>query len=327
MASTVIIEEHGGSDKLILSNRKIGAVGPGQVRLCQKFSGLNFIDIYQRSGLYQLALPSALGMEGSGIVEEVGEGVTHLREGDRVAYASQPPGSYSEERVMPAAQVCVLPDAISFAEGAAMMLKGLTVQYLFHRTTPLNKGDTVLFHAAAGGVGLLACQWARSEGITLIGTAGTDEKCSLALEHGATHCINYNSKNFLREVKDITNNEGVDVVMDAVGAATFDGSIDALKPLGMFISFGNASGTVQPINIGMLGQKGSLKITRPTLFTHIANHDTCQTMARHLFEKVTSGEVKLRIDQTYALSDIKLAHDQLETRQTTGCSVISTGGA
>ena len=327
MANTVIIEEHGGSDKLILSNRKIGAVGPGQVRLHQKFAGLNFIDIYQRSGLYQLALPSALGMEGSGIVEEVGEGVTHLREGDRVAYASQPPGSYSEERVMPAAQVCVLPDAISFAEGAAMMLKGLTVQYLFHRTTPLNKGDTVLFHAAAGGVGLLACQWARSEGIALIGTAGTDEKCSLALEHGATHCINYNSKNFLREVKDITNNEGVDVVMDAVGAATFDGSIDALKPLGMFISFGNASGTVQPINIAILGQKGSLKITRPTLFTHIANHDTCQTMARHLFEKVTSSEVKLRIDQTYALSDIKLAHDQLETRQTTGCSVISTGRA
>ena len=327
MASTVVIEEHGGSDKLILSNRKIGAVGPGQVRLRQKFSGLNFIDIYQRSGLYQLALPSALGMEGSGIVEEVGEGVTHLREGDRVAYASQPPGSYSEERVMPAAQVCVLPDAISFAEGAAMMLKGLTVQYLFHRTTPLDKGDTVLFHAAAGGVGLLACQWARSEGITLIGTAGTDEKCSLAHEHGANHCINYNSKNFLVEVRDITNNKGVDVVMDAVGATTFDGSIDALKPLGMFISFGNASGTVQPINIAILGQKGSLKITRPTLFTHIANHDTCQTMARHLFEKVTSGEVKLRIDQTYALSDIKLAHDQLETRQTTGCSVISTDGA
>lgn len=327
MAITVVIEEHGGSDKLILSNHKIGAVGPGQVRLRQKFSGLNFIDIYQRSGLYQLPLPSALGMEGSGIVEEVGEGVSHLREGDRVAYASQPPGSYSEERVMPAAQVCLLPDAISFAEGAAMMLKGLTVQYLFHRTTPLNRGDTVLFHAAAGGVGLLACQWARSEDITLIGTAGTDEKCSLALEYGATHCINYNSKNFLREVRDITNYEGVDVVMDAVGTATFDGSIDALKPLGMFISFGNASGTVQPINIGMLGQKGSLKITRPTLFTHIANHETCQTMARHLFEKVTSGEVKLRIDQTYALSDIQLAHDQLETRQTTGCSVISTDGA
>ena len=327
MASTVIIEEHGGSDKLILSNRKIGAVGPGQVRLCQKFAGLNFIDIYQRSGLYQLPLPSALGMEGSGIVQEVGEGVTHLKEGDRVAYASQPPGSYSEERVMPGAQVCVLPDAISLAEGAAMMLKGLTVQYLFHRTTPLKNGDTVLFHAAAGGVGLLACQWARSEGITLIGTAGTDEKCSLALEHGASHCINYNSKNFLREVKDITNNEGVDVVMDAVGATTFDGSINALKPLGMFISFGNASGIVQPINIGMLGQKGSLKITRPTLFTHIENHDTCQIMARHLFGKVTSGKVKLRIDQTYALNNIKLAHDQLEMRQTTGCSVISTSGA
>jgi len=183
----------------------------------------------------------------------------------------------------------------------------------------------VRFQAAAGGVGLLACQWARSEGITLIGTAGTDEKCALAVEHGAAHCINYNSKDFLKEVKDITNNEGVDVVMDAVGADTFEGSIDALKPLGMFISFGNASGSVAPINIGMLGQKGSLKITRPTLFTHIAKHDTCQSMAGHLFDKVTSGQVKLRIDQTFALSDIKLAHDQLETRQTTGCSVISTG--
>lgn len=325
MAKTVIIEEHGGSEKLILSNRDIGPVGQGQVRVRHKFAGLNFIDIYQRSGLYQLPLPTALGMEGSGIVEEVGEGVTHLKEGDRVAYASQPPGSYSEERVMPAAQVCVLPDGVSFEEGAAMMLKGLTVQYLFHRTTPLQKGDTVLFQAAAGGVGLLACQWARSEGITLIGTAGTDEKCALAVEHGAAHCINYNSKDFLKEVKDITNNEGVDVVMDAVGAATFEGSIDALKPLGMFISFGNASGSVAPINIGMLGQKGSLKITRPTLFTHIAKHDTCQSMAGHLFDKVTSGQVKLRIDQTFALSGIKLAHDQLEARQTTGCSVISTG--
>ena len=327
MTKTVIIEEHGGSDKLIITNRDIGTVGAGQVRLHQKFSGLNFIDIYQRSGLYQLPLPSALGMEGSGVVEEVGEGVTHLREGDRVAYASQPPGSYCEERVMPAAQVFALPDAINFEEGAAMMLKGLTVQYLFHRTTQLNKGNTVLFHAAAGGVGLLACQWARSEGITLIGTAGTEEKCNLALEHGASHCINYNTKDFLKEVKDITNNEGVDVVMDAVGAATFNGSIDALKPLGMFISFGNASGPVAPLNIGMLGQKGSLKITRPTLFTHIAKHDTCQTMARHLFGKVTSGDVKLQIYQTFALSDIKFAHDQLETRQTTGCSVISTEDA
>ena len=327
MAKTVIIEEHGGSNKLILSNRDISAVGPGEVRLRQKFAGLNFIDVYQRSGLYQLPLPSALGMEGSGIVEEVGTEVTHLKEGDRVAYASQPPGSYSEERVMPASQVCVLPDALSFEEGAAMMLKGLTVQYLFHRTTPLNKGDTVLFHAAAGGVGLLACQWARSEEITLIGTAGTDEKCNLALEHGATHCINYNTKDFLKEVKDITNNEGVDVVMDAVGAATFNGSIDALKPLGMFISFGNASGPIAPIDIGMLGQKGSLKITRPTVFTHIVKHDICQSMARLLFGKVISGEVKLRINQTYALSNIKLAHDQLETRQTTGCSVISTEDA
>lgn len=204
-----------------------------------------------------------------------------------------------------------------------MMLKGLTVQYLFHRTTPLAKGDTVLFHAAAGGVGLIACQWARSEGITLIGTAGTDEKCKLALEHGAAHCINYRSEDFAARVQEITGGTGVDVVMDAVGADTFEGSLDSLRPLGMMISFGNASGPVPPFSVGILGQKGSLKITRPTLFTHIAEHQTCQKMAQMLFEKVASGAVKIRIDQQFALHDVADAHRALEARKTTGSTILT----
>lgn len=224
---------------------------------------------------------------------------------------------------MPAAQVCPLPDGISFDEAAAMMLKGLTVQYLFHRTTPLTKGDTVLFHAAAGGVGLIACQWARSEGITLIGTAGSDEKCQLALDHGATACINYRSEDFAAKVKELTDGKGVEVVMDAVGADTFEGSLDSLKPLGMMISFGNASGAVPPFSVGLLGQKGSLKITRPTLFTHIAEHETCQEMAQMLFGKVISGDVKIRIDQRFPLADVAAAHQALEARKTTGSTILT----
>jgi NADPH2:quinone reductase len=224
---------------------------------------------------------------------------------------------------MPAAQVCPLPDGISFEEGAAMMLKGLTVQYLFHRTTPLKSGDTVLFHAAAGGVGLIACQWARSEGMTLIGTAGTDEKCQLALDHGATHCINYRSEDFAKRVRELTGGAGVDVVMDAVGADTFEGSLDSLKPLGMMISFGNASGPVPPFSVGILGQKGSLKITRPTLFTHIAEHETCQDMAAQLFKKVVRGDVQIRIDQRFPLDGVAAAHEALEARRTTGSTILT----
>ena len=237
MAKTVIIEEFGGSDQLKIVDRDVGEPKAGEVRIAHRAVGLNFIDVYQRTGLYPLELPTALGMEASGVIEAVGEGVTHLKVGDRAAYAAMPPGSYCEARVMPAAQVCPLPDRVSFEEGAAMMLKGLTVQYLFHRTTPIKAGDTVLFHAAAGGVGLIACQWARSEGINLIGTAGTDEKCALALEHGANHCINYNDQDFTAKVRELTDGKGVDVVMDAVGASTFEGSLDSLKPLGMMICF------------------------------------------------------------------------------------------
>lgn len=323
MAKTVIIEEFGGSDQLKVVDRDVGAPKAGEVRIAHCAVGLNFIDVYQRTGLYPLELPTALGMEASGVIEGVGEGVTHLKVGDRAAYAAMPPGSYCEARVMPAAQVCPLPDGVSFEEGAAMMLKGLTVQYLFHRTTPIKAGDTVLFHAAAGGVGLIACQWARSEGINLIGTAGTDEKCALALEHGANHCINYNDQDFTAKVRELTDGKGVDVVMDAVGASTFEGSLDSLRPLGMMISFGNASGPVPPFNIGLLGPKGSLKITRPTLFTHIADHATCQDMAAQLFAKVQSGDVKIRIDQTRALDDIRAAHDALEARKTTGSTILT----
>jgi len=322
MTKTVIIEKFGDADYMQLVETEIGQPSAGQVRVAHKACGLNYIDVYQRTGLYPLQLPHALGMEAAGVIEAVGEGVTHVKVGDRVAYAAQPPGAYCEARVMPAAQVCPLPDGISFEQGAAMMLQGLTVEYLFHRTTPLKRGDTVLFHAAAGGVGLIACQWARSEGITLLGTAGSDEKCALAKEYGATECINYRNPDWPQRIKELTGGKGVDVVMDAVGASTFDGSLDCLKPLGMMISFGNASGPVPPLNIGVLGQKGSLKITRPTLFTHIADHDACQAMAKHLFDKVLSGDVEIRIDQRFKLSEIADAHRALEARQTTGSTII-----
>ena len=322
MARTVIIEEFGGPENMKVVDRPVGDPSPGQIRIRHDYSGLNFIDVYQRTGLYPNALPLTLGMEGAGVVEAVGEGVTHLKAGDRAAYASMPPGSYCEARVMPAGQVVKLPDGIATDTAAAMMLQGMTVQYLFHRTTPLKAGDIVLFHAAAGGVGLIACQWAKSEGITLIGTAGSDEKCQLALDHGAAHCINYRTEDFVARVKELTDGKGVDVVMDSVGADTFEGSLDSLKPLGMMISYGNASGPVPPVNIGILVQKGSLKITRPTLFTHIADPETCRQMAGQLFDKVESGAVKINIGQRFKLEDIRAAHEALEGRKTTGSTVI-----
>lgn len=323
MARTVIIEEFGGPENMRLVDRPVGDPGPGEIRIRHTAIGLNFIDVYQRTGLYPLTLPHALGMEAAGVVEAVGEGVTHLKTGMRAAYAAMPPGAYAEARVMPAAQVCPLPDGIGDEQGAAMMLKGMTVEYLFHRTTPLQKGDTVLFHAAAGGVGTIACQWARSEGITLIGTAGTDEKCRIARDHGADHCINYRKEDFVQRVRELTGGKGVDVVMDGVGKDTFEGSLDSLRPLGMMISFGNASGPVTAFNLGILGAKGSLKVTRPTLFTHIADHAACQAMARHLFDKVLAGDVKIEIGQRLKLDDIVEAHKALEARRTTGSTILS----
>jgi NADPH:quinone reductase len=322
MAKTVIIEAPGGPEAYKIVERDVGAPGAGEIRIRHHACGLNFIDVYQRSGLYPLQMPHAMGMEGAGVIEAVGEGVTHLKAGDRAAYAAMPPGAYCEARVMKAAQVCPLPDGISFEEGAAMMLKGMTVVYLFHRTTPLVAGDTVLFHAAAGGVGLIACQWAKSMGIRLIGTAGSPEKCKLAVDHGADACINYRDPDWVAQVRALTGGKGVDVVMDAVGKDTFDGSLDCLRPLGMMISFGNASGPVPPFNLATLGAKGSLKITRPTLFTHISDPDTCQAMARQLFDKVVSGAVRITIDQRFPLADVAEAHRALEGRKTTGQTVL-----
>ena len=295
-----------------------------EVTIQHKAIGLNYIDIYHRRGIYPLQLPTGLGMEASGIVLEVGEGVGHLKIGDRVAYASNPLGAYTEARTMPATLVCKLPEEISFEEGAAMMLKGLTVQYLFHKTTPLSAGDKVLFHAAAGGVGLIACQWARSEGIELIGTAGTDKKCKMAIEYGATHAINYKTDDFTEKCLELTNGKGVPVVMDAVGKDTFEGSLNCLEPLGMMISFGNTSGKVPPIDIGLLQTKGSLKLTRPTLFNpHLASHESCQDMAAALFKKVLSKDVKIPIGQTFKFEDVAEAHIALEASKTVGSTVIT----
>ena len=322
----VRIDEHGGPEKLKLVTLTVGEPGPGEIRIRHKAVGLNYIDVYQRAGMYPLPMPLQMGMEASGVVEAVGEGVTHLKVGDRAAYASQPPGSYCELRVMPAKCVCKLPDAISFETGAAMMLKGLTVQYLLKGTQPqggLKPGDFVLFHAAAGGVGLIACQWARAMGLQLIGTAGSDAKCALAKENGAAFTINYAKEDFVARVKEITGGAGVKVVYDSVGKDTFLKSLDCLQPFGLLANFGNASGKVEPLDLGLLAAKGSLYVSRPTLFTHIATRERTQVMADDLFGMVTSGKVKIAIDQTFPLAEVAEAHRCLEARKTTGCTILT----
>ena len=320
------IDQHGGPEQLKLVQVTVGEPGAGEIRIRHHAVGLNFIDVYQRSGLYQMPMPLQLGMEAAGVVEAVGAGVTHLKVGDRAAYASQPPGSYCDLRVMPAKCVCKLPDVISFETGAAMMLKGLTAQYLLKRTLPqggLQAGDFVLFHAAAGGVGLIACQWARAMGLQLIGTAGSDAKCALAKEHGAAFVINYASEDFLARVKEITGGKGVKVVYDSVGKDTWDKSLDCLAPFGLMASFGNASGPVAPFSPGILGPKGSIYVTRQTLFSHITTRETTQAMADDLFEVVSSGKVHIRIDQRFKLEDVQQAHIALEARKTTGCTILT----
>jgi NADPH2:quinone reductase len=322
----VQIDQHGGPEQLKIATVTVGDPGPGEIRIRHKAVGLNFIDVYQRSGLYQLPMPLNLGMEASGVVEAVGDGVTHLKVGDRAAYASQPPGSYCEVRVMPAKCVCKLPDAISFETGAAMMLKGLTAQYLLKKVRPvegLEPGDHVLFHAAAGGVGQIVCQWAKALGLQLIGTAGSDAKCELAKANGAAFAINYSKEDFLARVKDITGGKGVKVVYDSVGKDTWDKSLDCLRPFGLMASFGNASGPVPPFAPGSLAGKGSLYVTRQTLFTHIASRESTQAMANDLFDVVVSGKVKINIDQTYPLEQIQQAHLDLEARKTTGCTILT----
>jgi len=321
----VRIHAHGGPEQLVIDTVTVGDPGPGEVRIRHHAIGLNFIDVYQRTGLYPNALPLALGMEGAGVIEAVGEGVTHLKVGDRAAYAANPPGSYCDVRVMPAMNVCRLPDAIDFETGAAMMLKGLTAQYLLRKCKPvegLEAGDYVLFHAAAGGVGLIACQWARALGLRLIATAGSDDKCRLALAHGAEHAINYRTENFAARVKEITGGQGVKVVYDSVGKDTFELSLDCLRPFGLMVSFGNASGPVAPFAPGILGPKGSLYVTRQTLFSHITSRERTQAMADDLFGVVTSGAVNIRIDQRFPLTEVQAAHRSLEARATTGCTVL-----
>jgi NADPH2:quinone reductase len=326
LSRSIQIDQHGGPEQMHVVQIAVGEPGPGEVRIRHHAVGLNYIDVYQRSGLYPMNLPVQLGMEAAGVIEAVGEGVTHLQVGDRAAYASQPPGAYCERRVMPAKCVCKLRDGISFETGAAMMLKGLTVQYLLKRTLPqggLKAGDFILFHAAAGGVGLIACQWAKALGLQLIGTAGSDDKCALAKANGAAHVINYAKEDFLARVKEITGGKGVKVVYDSVGKDTWDKSLDCLSPFGLMASFGNASGPVAPFSPGILGPKGSVYVTRQTLFSHISTRESTQEMADDLMDMVASGKVNIHIGQRYALEEVQQAHRDLEARNTTGCTLLT----
>lgn len=324
-ARVIRVAEFGGPEKLRLDEVEVGDPGPGEIRIRHHAAGVNFIDVYNRTGAYPNPLPVAIGAEGAGIVEAVGEGVTHLAPGDRAAYASNVPGSYSTVRVMPAKTVVRLPDAIDLETAAAVILKGLTVQYLLRRTLPaggLEPGDFVLFHAAAGGVGLIACQWARALGLRLIGTAGSDEKCALALDHGASHAINYRSEDFVERVAEITDGRKVKVVYDSVGADTFARSLDCVAPFGLAVCFGASSGKPPAIELGTLATKGSLYVTRPTIFTHMSSPDATEAMADELFAVLASGEVKVRIGRRYPLAEAAQAHRDLEARATSGSSIL-----
>lgn len=322
MPKAIRIHQHGGPEILKYEDVTVGDPGPNQARIRQTAIGLNFIDTYHRSGLYKLEMPSGLGSEGAGIVEAVGPGVTWVKAGDRVAYAGGPPGSYAEVRLAQADRLVKVPEGISDQQAAAMMLKGLTVQYLIRRTYKVKAGETVLFHAAAGGVGLIACQWLNALGVTVIGTVGSDDKAKLAKEHGCHHTIVYTRENFVERVKEITGGKKVPVVYDSVGKDTFMGSLDCLQPLGLLAVFGNGSGPVPPVDLGLLAAKGSLYLTRPTLNTYAAKREDLEAMAAELFDVVKSGKVKIGINQTYALKDAAQAHRDLESRKTTGSTVL-----
>ena len=322
MAKAIRYHKQGGPEVLQLDEVPVGDPGPGQVRIRHTAIGVNFVDTYQRSGLYPMHLPQVAGNEAAGVVEAVGAGVAELKAGDRVAYTGLP-GSYCETRVVPADRMVKLPPGISEVQAASMMLKGLTVHYLIHTTYPVKKGETVLWHAAAGGVGLIACQWLKALGVTTIATAGSDAKTALAKAHGAEHVINYSTENFVERVKAITGGKGVPVVYDGVGKATWEGTLDCLRPRGLVVSFGNASGPVAPVNLGVLSAKGSLYVTRPTLATHIASRADLVARSNDLFEVVGSGKVKIETTARYKLADAQQAHRDLESRKTTG-SVILT---
>jgi NADPH:quinone reductase len=323
MPNAIRFHKTGGPEVLVWEDVEVGDPGPGQVRIRQHAVGLNFVDVYQRSGLYPMQLPSGTGSEGAGVVEAVGAGVTELKAGDRVAYASAPLGAYSEVRLYPADRAVKIPDGISFETAAAMMLKGMTAQYLIKRTFKVQPGMTVLWHAAAGGVGLIASQWLKTLGVTVIGTVGSDQKAALAKAHGCEHTIVYTRENFVERVKEITGGKGVPVVYDSVGKLTFMGSLDCLQPIGMMVSFGNASGAVEPFPPTILAQKGSLYLTRPTLVNYTAKREDLVACANDLFDVVKSGKVKIEIAQRYALKDAAQAHRDLEGRKTTGSTVLT----
>lgn len=322
MSKAIRIFENGGPEVMQWVDVEVGEPGPGEIRIRQEAVGLNYIDVYFRTGLYKQPLPGGIGMEGAGVVEAVGPGVTHLREGDRVAYAGRPTGAYAQVRVMPADIVVKLPDDISFEQAAAMMLQGMTVQYLVRDTYRVQPGDTVLLHAAAGGIGLIASQWLKALGATVIGTVGNDDKAALARAHGCDHTVVYTRESFLDRVKEITGGKGVAVVYDSIGKETFNDSLDCLAPRGTMVSFGNASGPVPPVDISVLGAKGSLKLTRPTIMTYVTQRDLLEPMAAELFDIVRSGKVKIEVRQRYPLAEVAQAHRELEARKTTGSTVL-----
>ena len=322
MPHAIRIHAHGGPEVMIFEEVAVGAPGPGEARVRHTAIGLNYIDTYHRSGLYKLTLPSGIGMEAAGIVEAVGPGVDVVSPGDRVAYCSGPLGAYSEVRVMPADRLVKLPGGVADRVAATLMLKGLTVQYLFRQTCKLKAGDTILFHAAAGGVGLIACQWARSLGVTMIGTAGSDEKAALAKENGCTHTIVYTRENFVERVKALTGGKGVPIVFDGIGRDTFPASLDCLSQRGTWVCYGASSGAVPAFDITLLAQKGSLYATRPTLATYAAKREDLVAMATELFELVLAGKIVSEPRQQFALKDAASAHRALQARATTGATVL-----
>jgi NADPH2:quinone reductase len=321
MAKAVRYHKQGGPEVLQLDDVQVGDPAQGQVRIKHTAIGVNFVDTYQRSGLYPMQVPAVAGNEGAGVVEAVGAGVTDLKAGDRVCYTGIP-GSYCEQRLVAADRMVKLPQGISEEQAASMLLKGLTVHYLIFSTYAVKSGETVLWHAAAGGVGLIACQWLKALGVTTIGTAGSPEKLALAKAHGADHLVNYSTENFVEKVKAITGGKGVPVVYDSVGKTTWEGSLDSLKPRGLMVSFGNASGPVAPVNLGILASKGSLYVTRPTLATHIASRADLVERSNALFDIVKSGKVKIETTAKYKLADAAQAHRDLESRKTTGSVIL-----
>jgi len=322
MPHAIRIHAVGGPEVMRWEEVAVGDPGPGEARVRHTAVGVNFIDTYHRNGLYKLTLPSGLGSEAAGTVEAIGAGVDWVQPGDRVAYCGGPPGAYSETRVMPADRLVKLPEGITERVAATLMLKGLTVQYLLRQTYKLKAGDTILFHAAAGGVGLIACQWARALGVTMIGTVGSDEKAALAKANGCTHTIVYTRENFVERVKALTDGKGVPVVYDGIGKDTFPASLDCLSPRGLWVSFGNASGPIPAFDPLLLSQKGSLYATRPTLFTYAAKREDLIAMAGEMFDLVRAGKIVSEPRQTFALKDAASAHRALESRGTTGATIL-----